>query len=125
MPSPRPKHMKKNMYKPTDVEIREVFYNSMWYEIVYTFGVPYHIPLDYCHWEFINYSRMVHARLLYDFLETKAEGRYQHDVLAVDFGYPPQKVILPCADRDRLNKDLVHFSYDRLRHTSESKKWPD
>jgi hypothetical protein len=97
----------------------------MFYEIVFTFGVPAHDPLDYSHWEMINFTRMAHARLLYDFLEKTDERRRKPDVLAVDFGYSAQRTALSNKDRDRLNKDLLHFSYDRLRHTRETKPWPD
>jgi hypothetical protein len=45
--------------------------------------------------------------------------------LAVDFGYAAQRTALSNDDRDRLNKDLLHYSYDRLRHTPETKPWPD
>ena len=110
---------------PTEQDKTAAFRNSMSYEIVYTFGVPQHDPHDYCQWEMINFSRMGHARVLYAFLETKEEKRYMDDVLAVDYGYRAQTVTLPAEARERLNKDLFHFSYGRLRHTPESKRWPD
>jgi hypothetical protein len=114
------------VFTPTEEDLTAVFANSMWYEIVYTFGVPKHDPWDYCQWEMINLSRMAHARVLYGFLETKKEDRrFNDDVLAEDFGYPAQPVLLPKEDRERLNKDLFHLSYRRLRHTKESKRWPD
>jgi len=109
----------------SDDDKKAAFQNSMVYEIVYTFGVPQHDPYDYCLWEMINFTRMAHARILYAFLETPVKGRFKDDVLAVDFGYPPQTVALPADARERLNKDLFHFSYKRLRHDAESKKWPD
>ncbi len=110
----------------TDAEKKAAFQNSMRYEIEYAFGVPQHDPHDYCQWEMINFARMGHARVLYAFLETEADKRqHKDDVLAVDYGYAAQTVVLPDEARERLNKDLFHFSYRRLRHTSETKKWPN
>ena len=48
--------------QPTMQEKKAVFHNSLWYEILYTFGVPRHDPTDYSHWEFINFTRMGHGR---------------------------------------------------------------
>lgn len=109
----------------SDDQKKAAFQNSMLYEIVYTFGVPQHDPHDYCLWEMINFSRMGHARVLYAFLETPTERRLGDDVLAADFGFPAKRIELADDDRVRLNKDLFHFSYQRLRHDAESKKWPN
>lgn len=112
-------------FMPTRQQIIDVFNNSMLYEILFTFGVPTHDPTDYCHWETVNFTRLAHARLLYDFLEKPVSARYKDDVLATDFGYPAAPISLPPGDRDRLNKDLMHLTYDRLRHTRATKPWPD
>jgi hypothetical protein len=112
-------------FVPSAEEKTEVFHNSLWYEVVFTFGVPAHDPTDYCQWEAINFSRMGHARVLYAFLETKTEDRSKDDVLAEDYGFPAESVDLPPEDRLRLNKDLFHLTYSRLRHTPASKPWPD
>jgi hypothetical protein len=111
-------------FEPTPQQIKEVFDNSMMYEILYTFGVPSHHPADYAQWEFINFSRLAHARVLYGFLQTPKSSRYRDDVLAEDFGYPAQPGILLPSDKERLDKDLMHFSYSRLRHTPVTKPWP-
>jgi hypothetical protein len=111
-------------YTPTRQQIINVFNNSMFYEILFTFGVPVHDPNDYCNWEAINFNRMAHARLLYDFMEQPIAQRYKDNVLAEDFGFPTAAIHLPDADRKRLNKDLMHFTYDRLRHTPATKPWP-
>jgi hypothetical protein len=115
----------KEVFMPTRQQIIDVFKNSMLYEILFTFGVPPHDPNDYYIWEAINFSRMAHARLLYDFLETSTANRYKDDVLAEDFGCQAKPISLPDDDRKRWNKDLLHFSYDRLRHTRVTKLWPD
>jgi hypothetical protein len=117
--------MPKPSFTPSDEQVKGAFRNSMFYEIAFTFGVPAHDPLDYSHWEMINFTRMAHARLLYDFLETKKAERRIDDVLAEDYGYPAEAIELPADDRLRLNKDLLHFSYKRLRHSPESKPWPN
>src|SRR5262249_39572589 len=66
-----------------------------------------------------------HARLLYAFLETPAADRPQDDVISEDYGHPAAPIPLPAADRLRLNKDLLHLTYSRLRHTKATKPWPD
>jgi len=115
----------KAAFVPSAEKKREVFRNSLWYEVVFTFGVPAHDPTDYCQWEMINFSRMGHARVLYVFLETKTEDRSKDDVLAEDYGFRAESIDLPPKDRRRLNKDLFHLTYSRLRHTPASKLWPD
>lgn len=113
-------------FTPTEEQLREVFDNSMLYEILFTFGVPSHHPADYAQWEFINYTRLAHARVLYGFLQTPRSKRRDDDVLAEDFGFACQPDILLGSDRERLNKDLFHFTYRRLRHTpaTQTKPWP-
>ena len=112
-------------YKPTRQQIIEVFNNSLLYEILFTFGVPIHHTSDYCNWESVNFTRMAHARLLYCFLETPIANRRKDDVLSEDFGYPAAKIPLPPDDEERLNKDLMHLTYSRLRHTPTTRPWPD
>jgi hypothetical protein len=68
---------------------------------------------------------MAHARLLYTFLETPSAKRDWDDVLAEDFNYPAVTIPLPDEDRKRLNKDLMHLTYSRLRHDPTTKPWPD
>jgi hypothetical protein len=117
--------MVREPYEPTEEDKRAAFKNSMWYEIVYTFGIPTHDHCDYCHWETVNFTRLAHARVLYAFLETEKQKRLGDDVLAEDYGYKATPIALSDENRVRLNKDLFHFSYKRLRHTPESKRWPD
>jgi hypothetical protein len=117
--------MFKTPFAPTRQQIIDVLNNSMSYEILFTFGVPVHDPTDYCNWETVNFTRMAHARLLYDFMEMPVVTRHKDDVLAEDFGYPAAPIPLPSVDRHRLNKDLMHFTYDRLRHTPAAGPWPD
>jgi hypothetical protein len=117
--------MARTPFVPTRQQVIDVFNNSLCYEIMFTFGVPVHDPNDYCNWEAINFNRMAHARLLYDFLEQPTADRLKDNVLSEDFGYPAAILPLPPGDRRRLNKDLMHLTYDRLRHTPITKPWPD
>lgn len=113
------------MNEPVAQDKKAVFHNSLWYELVYTFGVPRHDAADYCQWGFINFTRMGHARLLYAFFETPSSKRGRDDdVLAEDFGFPASRINLAEDDRLRLNKDLFHLTYSRLRHTPQTKPWP-
>jgi hypothetical protein len=45
--------MAKAPFAPKWQQIIDVFTNSMYYEILFTFGVPIHDPTDYCNWEAI------------------------------------------------------------------------
>ena len=117
------------VFVPKPDEIIRVFRNSMAYEIMFTFGVPTHDPTDYFQWEMINFTRLAHARVLYYFFETSIRARQRKmdgdDVVSEDFDFPAQSIPLPAADRPRVNKDLMHLTYARLRHSPESKPWPD
>jgi hypothetical protein len=130
MPNPQ-----KPPFVPTSDQVTEVFRNSLMYEIMYTFGVPEnHDPDDYYQWESVNFARMTHARLLYDFFQTSKatrEAKHQRhpdgsdDVIAEDFGFGPERIPPIDGDRKRVNKDLLHLTYARLRHTAKTKPWPD
>lgn len=116
---------KPNTFAPTDEQRRLLLHDSVFYEILYAFGVSPHDETDYCAWEHVNYSRMGHARALYDFFETPIANRKLDDAVSEDFGFGARPVDRPPDDRTRLNKDLFHVSYARLRHTKDTKAWPD
>jgi hypothetical protein len=105
-------------------EQKKSILNALWYEIVFTFGIPPHNPTDYCQWETVNFTRMGHARVLYTFFETPLAKRHDDDVLSEDYGFAASKIDRPEEDRTRLNKDLFHLTYSRLRHTHETQPWP-
>jgi hypothetical protein len=110
---------------PTKEQVTDAFRNSMYYEILHTFGVPAHVdPRDIFQWEQINYPRVAHARLLYDFFRKTPDTRTEDDVFAADYDFH-EIVSLSTEDRKRVNKDLLHFSYGRLRHDAVTKRWPD
>jgi hypothetical protein len=122
-------------FAPSPDQITEVFQNSLMYEIMHAFGVPESCdPTDYFQWETVNFARMAHARVLYDFFETAAVQREERnqrnkdgndDVIAEDFGFRARSIPVPPDDRKRVNKDLMHLTYARLRHTPTAKPWPD
>jgi hypothetical protein len=112
-------------FVPTRKQVIEVFRNSMAYEIMFTFGVPGHDSKDYCQWETVNFTRIGHARVLYSFFRGTAANRPKDDVVSEDYGFPATGITLPAGDEDRTNKDLMHLTYSRLRHTAQSKCWPD
>ena len=70
---------------------------------------------------------MAHARAIHVFFTTHVANRYQYDVLAEDYGFPANQIYSD-KDRprffDRFDKDLMHISYSRLRHTVSTKPWP-
>src|SRR5438034_1041670 len=92
------------------------------YEIQQTFVVPAHDRNDWHIRESVFLAMLVHARLLLDFFEHTS--RDHDDVLCADFGFQPTPVPLSSSDRLRLNKDIAHLTYSRLRHTPETKPWP-
>ncbi|OAI52551.1 hypothetical protein AYO44_16560 [Planctomycetaceae bacterium SCGC AG-212-F19] len=118
--------MGKAKFDPTPDQKREMFFNSLSYEIIHAFCLP-----EVCDTrnafavEVINFSRMAHARVLYTFLETDLPDRFKDDLLAADFGFPVQQIPLSDLDRTRINKDLLHLSVGRLRHSTVTKPWPD
>ena len=72
--------------------------------------------------EAIFLSFFVHARVLIHFLQD-ARG-WPDDVFSSDFGFPPVKLSLPADVNTRFGKDMMHITWERLRHTPESKPWP-
>jgi hypothetical protein len=66
-------------------------------------------------------SCIIHARVLLDFFEfEKRRSRYEKemdDVLSADYGFQSQKVEIAPHYRDRMNKDLAHFTYSKAYRT--------
>jgi hypothetical protein len=99
--------------------------DAVFYEIIFALGVSDHDTSDYCVWEHLNFSRMGHARALIYFFEcAESRRRWPDDLLSEDFGFPARSIGLSQEDKDRLNKDLFHLSFSRLRHDAASKPWP-
>jgi hypothetical protein len=86
------------------------------------FIIPRHNPKDGHIRESVYLTMLIHARILLYFFESTE--RRQDDVLCSDFGFPTEKVGLAPDHRTRFNKDMVHLTYSRLRHTQGTKPWP-
>ena len=48
-------------FVPNDEQRNGLLHDSVWYEMVYAFGVSPHEETDYCAWEHVNFSRVGHA----------------------------------------------------------------
>lgn len=92
------------------------------YEIEMAFIIPHHNPKDGHIRESVFLSMLIHARILLYFFEST--DRRQDDVLCSDFGFSTRPVGLVPAHRTRFNKDMMHLTYSRLRHTPATKPWP-
>jgi hypothetical protein len=66
-------------------------------------------------------ATLVHTRILLDFFQTKEAKRFKDDVLAADYDFPVSPVGIPKADEDRLNKEVAHLTYSRLK--VKDKRW--
>src|SRR5262245_19028414 len=114
--------------KPTDDERGRLFRDSVYYEIIHTFGVPAELPDDqldsHAIGETVNFSRHVHARALSHFLFRRpSDGEVREkndDAFAEDFGFDPTALGLSDGTRKAkvehkdLNKGLIHITYGRV-----------
>ncbi len=92
------------------------------YEIGQCFIVPRQEQDAWHLKESVFLAILIHARILLTFFESS--DRRQDDVLCSDFGFSPSTVPMSADARLRFNKDMVHLTYSRLRHTPETKPWP-
>jgi hypothetical protein len=67
--------------------------------------------------------KLIHGRTLIVFFECAVDARTNDDVLAEDYGFPARPLGMDPALRERINKDLAHLTYHRLRHTPETAPW--
>src|SRR5262245_38881731 len=108
--------------KPTDDERVQLFRDSVYYEIIHTFGVPAEFKDDqlesHAVGETINFSRHVHARTLSHFLFRRPSDNdvpKKDDAFAEDFGFDPTALGLSDdvrkgkVDHKDLNKGLIHI----------------
>ncbi len=118
---------KRKVFIPSREQKLLILHDAVFYEILFAFCVSKHDEADYCSWEHLNFSRMGHARALYCFFETSIAERKQDDVVSEDFKFGPITIERPSDDQARLNKDLFHLTYARLRHFTnlQNKPWPD
>jgi hypothetical protein len=108
-------------FTPSQQQIADIL-PHLRYEIEQIFVVPAHDQSDWRARESVFLAMLVHARLLLDFFEHTSRGH--DDVLCADFGFLPAPVPQSTGDRLRLNKDIAHLTYSRLRHTPATKSWP-
>lgn len=109
-----------------------VLNDAVYYEIICALGVSADTKNDAA-WEHMNFARMVHARVLREFFEHSKEWRskrdnlHSDDVISEDYGFRAALIELPQEDENRLNKDMLHLTYSRLRHLEQpdKKPWPD
>jgi hypothetical protein len=72
-------------------------------------------------------STLIHSRALLEFFERESrtkdrKGYEKDDVLLADYGFISAKVVINPIYKERLNKDLAHFTYSE-RVTTDQKKW--
>jgi len=72
-------------------------------------------------------STLIHSRALLELFERKSrtkdrQGYEKDDVLLTDYGFSPAKVDINPNYKERLNKDLAHFTYSE-RVTQAQKTW--
>lgn len=108
-------------FQPTNQQIADIL-SHIRYEIDQILVVPLHDGNDWRIRESVFLAMLVHGRLLLDFFEHTARER--DDVLCADFGFEPAKIPLSPHNRARLNKDIAHLTYSRLRHRRDGKAWP-
>ena len=92
------------------------------YELSQCFIIPARHQSDWHLEESVFLAILIHARILLTFFESS--DRRRDDVLCSDFGFPASRIPLSPEARLRFNKDIVHLTYSRLRHTPETKPWP-
>jgi len=107
--------------KPSDDQRAEIL-SHIRYEIEHCFFVPAHDQNNAHLRESVYLAMLIHARNLLDFFESSE--RRQDDVLCSDFGFPAAVVPIDTKERKRFNKDLLHLTYSRLRHSHDTKPWP-
>jgi hypothetical protein len=93
------------------------------YEIEQCFCIPRHDPNDPHIRESVFLAMLIHARLLVYFFEQQTP-KFPDDVLCSHFGFAASQIPIPRDDRLRLDRDIAHLTYSRLRHTQETKPWP-
>lgn len=120
---------------PTDDQKQRLFRDSVYYEIIHTFGVPADLKDDqlasHTVGETVNFSRHVHARALAHFLLRRPEDNEvpkKDDAFAADFGFYPtvlglsDEIRKKLAENTDLNKGLLHITYGRVEGAT-TKPW--
>ena len=66
-------------------------------------------------------SHIVHARVLIDFFE--CQSKFKDDVLCTDFGFDARTLNVSEWYRLKMNKDLAHLTYERVKRTYDTQTW--
>lgn len=70
---------------------------------------------------------LLHFRLLLDFFEKtkRARGKQREleDALAVDYGFAAKEIAVEPGLRERINQEIAHLSYARIRQRGPAKNW--
>lgn len=110
---------------PSVQQLVDLFRDSLYYEIVHTFGIPAELTPaqleNHAIGECINFSRCAHGRALADFMYRLPVDAQKDDVVAADYGFLcTQHGGLSESDRQRrltnteLNKRLLHITASRV-----------
>jgi hypothetical protein len=114
-------------WSPSQEEIAAIL-EHVRYEIEHAFFPPKDVPDCWHIRESVYLAMLIHARSLLDFFEhthrPQNRGRRDKDVLCDDFGFLSSEVQLSSDDKKRLDKDIAHLTYYRLRHQPATKPWP-
>ena len=113
--------MAKSPFTPTRQQVIDVFNNSLTSEVLFTFGVRPR-PNDYCNWEAINFNR-IGTRTPLRLPRTTEWQSLQGQCPCR--GFRLSREACPCQTPSIEHEDLMHLTYDRLRHTPATKPWPD
>jgi hypothetical protein len=115
------------LFRPTP-ELKDIALGHFLYRLEQLMGSSMHRPgEDQVVYNALVESTLVHSRALVEFFEREIrtrdrKGYEKDDVLLADYDFVPFKVDINASYKDRLNKDLAHFTYSE-RVTKDQKKW--
>jgi len=115
------------LFRPTP-ELKDIALGHFLYRLAQLMGSSKPRPtIDQVVRNALVESTLIHSRALLEFFERKGrtkdrKGFERDDVLLTDYDFTPFKVDIDSSYKDRLNKDLAHFTYSE-RVTKDQKKW--
>ena len=114
-------------FKPTP-ELKDIALEHFLYRVGQLMGasLPRHLTEQVVRNARVE-STLIHSRALLEFFERESrtkdrKGYEKDDVLLADYGFSPTKVDINPNYKERLNKDLAHFTYSE-RVTQDQKEW--
>jgi hypothetical protein len=114
-------------FRPTP-ELKDIALGHFLYRLEQLMGSSMHHPVyDQILRNALVESTLVHSRALLEFFERERrtkdrKGYEKDDVLLEDYGFISAKVLINPIYKQRLNKDLAHFTYSE-RVTTDQRKW--